>query len=117
MRTFCQCTFLSTLLFAAGCHSIAGTWKVEPGQAAGSIAFGTMTLASDGTFTAEAKYDGETRVVSGHYYRSKGEITFEANGKVRNYGAHLVDDELTITHENKSVKMRRVRPRKRSFWQ
>ncbi len=55
------------MLAMTGCAKIPGTWKMAPGQSQGEVSFSAMTLAADGTFTAEAKYGNETRVVSGFY--------------------------------------------------
>lgn len=103
------------LMFTAGCHSVAGTWELAPGQPVGTVSFGAMTLANDGTFTAEANYGGKIRVITGHYTYGGGEIRFDADGKSRSYDAMLTGDELTIVHKNKSVKMVRLVSRKGLF--
>lgn len=101
------------LMMAAGCASgVAGTWKMAPDQPAGAMTFGSMTLAEDGTFTAEAKYGNETRVMSGQYEFTGDRLTFDSNGEHRVYDADLSSNKsmLTVTHNDKAVKMVRLKP-------
>ncbi len=67
MRSLLMATLVCGLAMLTGCAQIAGTWKLAPGQSKGTVSFGSMTLANDGTFTAEANYGDHTRVVSGFY--------------------------------------------------
>lgn len=67
MRSLMMTAMMCGLAMATGCANISGTWKMAPGQTPGNVSFGSMTLADDGTFTAEAKYGNQTRVVSGFY--------------------------------------------------
>ncbi len=95
-------------LSAGGCMSgIGGTWTAQ-GQSDGPISFGSMTLASDGTFTAEAKYGDQTRVMTG-YYEFDGEmIVFEASGETRSYHAIVHRDTLVISHQGRTIMMKRL---------
>lgn len=106
MRTIVGTVLVIGALLVAGCQSpVAGTWKMAPDQQVGKISFGAMTLAHDGTFMAESKYEGTTKVMIGCYKFTGDKLTFCADGKKREYGAKLVGDCLTITHEDSSVKM------------
>ena len=108
MRRMLGTGLIVATLSVAGCMSgIGGTWTAQ-GPSEGPISFGSMTLASDGTFTAEAKYDNQTRVMTG-YYEFDGEmIVFEASGQTRSYHAIVHGDTLVISHEGRTVMMKRM---------
>ena len=91
-------------LILGGC-SLNGTWKLAPGQPETDVTVAVMTLASDGTFTSQAKYGNRTEVMSGFYTYANDELTFETGGRTRTYGATRDGDTLTLTHENVSVAM------------
>jgi len=106
---------IAGLLLAAGCQSpVAGTWKVGPDQKpTGKMEFGVMTLANDGTFTAEAKYENRSVVMSGCYRYDQDQLMFcmdDPEAKMRTYEAKLVGDKLTMSHEGTSVTLQRLKP-------
>lgn len=110
---------LVAAVFLAGCQSpIAGTWKLAPNQPETHVTVAEMTLANDGSFTANAKYGQKSEVMSGWYELKGGELKLTVDGKPpRVYGAKVKGDELTLTHEKsangkketESVKMMRLR--------
>lgn len=110
MRALVGTTFMTGSLLVAGCISpVAGTWKVAPDQPAGRMTFGAMTLAHDGTFTAEAKYENQTQVMTGCYKFANGELVFCSDGQQRTYGATLKGDELIVMHKGTALKMARIK--------
>jgi len=78
---------------------------MAPDQETGKVVFGAMTLAHDGTFMAQAKFDDELRVMTGCYKFTGDKLMFCTEGKKREYGASLKGDCLSITHEDTTVKM------------
>ncbi len=106
MRSITTAALALSTLFVTGCQpTISGTWNAAPNQTAGKMTFGAMTLASDGTFTAEAKYDDKSEVMSGYYTFTGDKLTFEAGGQKRVYDAKLTGNCLSVTHKGKTVKM------------
>ena len=100
---------LSVILAAAGCQTTSpGTWKVAPGQPETRVSVAVMTLADDGTFTAQAKYGGRSEVMSGFYEFADGQLVFDAGGERRSYDAVQKGNELTISHDGNAVKMMRM---------
>lgn len=97
------------VLVLGGCASLAGTWKLAPGQPPADVTVAVMTLAGDGTFTAEAMYGPREEVISGFYTFADGQLELTMNGTVRTYEAVKDGDELTISHKGVSVRMIRVR--------
>ena len=115
MRTILGTVLICGLMLAAGCHApIAGTWKIAPDQPpTGKMDFGAMTLCHDGTFMAEANYEKRSVVMSGWYKYKDDQLKFRMDApehKVRTYEAHLAGDELTMTHEDVSVRLHRLNP-------
>lgn len=110
MPSFLRMVSIAGLLPVVGCLSpVAGTWTAAPDQPVGKMTFGAMTLAHDGTFTAEAKYDGNTQMMTGWYKFAKNKLTFRTDDTTRTYGAILKGSELTVTHEGTSLRMNRVK--------
>lgn len=103
---------LGLFFLTAGCQSpIAGTWKIAAGQPVGQVSIAAMTLAEDGTFTANAAYGEHSQVISGHYTFTSDKLTFMSDGTTRNYGASLSADELSVTHGDTTIRMVRMAPR------
>ena len=102
------CLGLSTLILG-GCHSLAGTWELAPGEGGTGMSVGVMTLAHDGTFTAQATYGSREEVMSGYYTYGNGELVFETDGSKRTYAATRDGDELTITSGDSTAKMVRMK--------
>jgi len=98
------------LLALQGCQSsLAGTWKLAPNQPHGKVDVAAMTLADDGTFTAQAHYNGRTETMTGTYMVKDGELVFDQNGKKRTYKIEQNGDELIVTHGSTSRKMLRMK--------
>jgi hypothetical protein len=93
---------------------VAGTWKVAPDQQpTGNMQFGAMSLCHDGTFTAEAKYQNRSVVMTGWYCYKDDQLKFKMDdpeAEMRTYGAHVEEDTLVMTHGDTSVKLRRLEP-------
>lgn len=107
-----QVHVLACLLAVVGCQApIAGTWKMAPDQPKGKVSFGAMTLAEDGTFTAEADYGTGVKVTSGYYCYCCDKLCFDSDGHQRKYDATLDGDVLTVTHDKTSIKMVRMPPK------
>ena len=112
MRRIQRHLIVLAALILAGCQSgISGTWKAAPGQDPVAVSFAAMTLAEDGTFTADGRIADRTFTVSGHYTYADNKLTFDSDGTSRSYGAELSGDSLTVTHHEKAAKMTRLMPR------
>ncbi len=68
MRNRSMCVLaLGLFVLTVGCQSpIAGTWKIAAGQPVGKVSIAAMTLAEDGTFTANAAYQSAAKVALTH---------------------------------------------------
>ena len=95
----------------AGCNSISGTWKTAAGQTPGKLVFGSMTLANDGTFTADTKDGNTMKMITGYYEYTGDHLILDAGGDTRTYKADLAKDTLVLTHDQQLVVLNRV-PRK-----
>jgi hypothetical protein len=90
---------ITMLLALGGCATspIVGTWT---GRGAGDDApftFGSVSFVGDKTFTAEARYGGETRVTSGTWTSGNGELTLHSGDTARHYNYSVAGTELTVT--------------------
>lgn len=110
MRLFQCLTCVVVLALMTGCSSVAGTWVADKSSGdANPIA--SVTFAGDGTYTATAQYGDTSRAVSGHYELEDGTIELDSEGTVRSYGIDVGRDEMTLTHEGRSYRMMRMKPR------
>lgn len=96
-----------------GCAApVAGTWKLAPDAKPGKVSIAVMTLAEDGTFTANAREGDKSVAMFGCYMYKDGKLTFcpEGGGGMRSYDAKVAEenDALLITHGDATVKMVRV---------
>ena len=89
----------TTILISTGCAtSISGTWQGRDSTTDRPFSFGAVTFASDGTYTAEAKYGDTIRAVSGTYSISGDMIMLygEPFGE-RSYRLDRTNDALVFT--------------------
>jgi len=114
----CLCLLSITVLagLLSGCSaSCEGTWMADKSSDAKSP-IAHASFCGDGTFTANAEYGGgTTRAMSGHYNYDGKKLNLEHEGSKRDYDAKVDGDTMTITHEGKTAKMNRMKPRK-SGW-
>jgi len=93
---------LPAVAMLTGCSGISGHWvtqSVEPQAAADKFELANLCLMKDGTYKAEAKYEGEVRTSEGKYEYQNNQLTFMAEGdKTRTYDAKLnaMQNVLTV---------------------
>ncbi|MFO0830190.1 MAG: lipocalin family protein [Phycisphaerales bacterium] len=95
-------TLLVSLLVTvglAGCatSSVTGTWTGRGTSKDTPFNFGNVSFVGDGTFTAEAQYDGKSRVQSGTWSTKGNELDLRAADASRVYTFALKGNELTVT--------------------
>ena len=89
-------------LFVAGLggcttSGIVGTWNGRGASADAPFTFGSVSFVGDQTFTAEAKYGGNTRVQSGTWAAKGNELDLTADKTQRHYTYQLKDSTLVVT--------------------
>jgi uncharacterized lipoprotein NlpE involved in copper resistance len=99
------------LLALGGCasNSVVGTWTGRGGTGS-DLSFGSVSFVGDQTFTAEARYGGQTRVQSGTWSATGDRLTLMSDGTQREYGYKVSDDELVVTDggSNASITLDRL---------
>ncbi len=90
---------LLTALPLAACSStpIAGTWTGRGTAATPALSFGSVSFVGDNTFTAEAKYDGKTRVSNGVWSVAGDRLTLTSGDTTRVYTYSMVNGSLIVT--------------------
>ncbi len=86
------------LVTLVGCSSspVVGTWSGR-GAANAPFTFGSVSFVGDQTFTAEAKYSGNTRVQSGTWATTGDELSLNAGDSKRNYKYKVEGSTLVVT--------------------
>jgi len=99
-------------LTLGGCMSspIVGTWSGRGGGSDAPFTFGSVSFVGDNTFTAEARYGGETRVQSGTWATSKNELDLHSGQTSRHYTYKVDGTELVVTdpQSGKSITLDRM---------
>tara|TARA_B100001059_G_scaffold152686_1_gene152365 strand:- start:2817 stop:3161 length:345 start_codon:yes stop_codon:yes gene_type:complete len=102
----------AALLTTAGCSmkpKLVGSWNGKGTIAERPFEFSSMTLASDGTYTAIAKYADTERALTGHW-KIENDVLF-LDGGTRSYQFAFEGDNkvmFTDTAINETIKMSRV---------
>ncbi len=90
---------LSALAFIlCGCQSspVVGTWSGR-GAANAPFTFGSVSFVGDQTFTAEAKYSGNTRVQSGTWEATGDSLSLKSGDSKREYKYKVEGSTLVVT--------------------
>jgi hypothetical protein len=82
-----------------GCSTsgIVGTWSGRGASADAPFTFGSVSFVGDQTFTAEARYSGNTRVQSGTWSTKGDELDLVSDKTQRHYKYKLSDNSLIVT--------------------
>jgi hypothetical protein len=98
---------IASLLILTGCSSmdkvvhrdgIEGTWAGRAGKDDAPFTFGSVSFVGDHTFTAEAKYSGNTRVTSGKWDTKGDRLSLTGgDGHRREYTYKVAGGELVVT--------------------
>lgn len=104
---------LAFLAMASGCHSpVAGTWRADNSAGSGENPIANATFCHDGTFLATAEYGGnKSRATPGHYEVDDGMLELDIEGHTRKYGVSVEGDQMYLTHDGKTYRMLRMKPR------
>ncbi len=86
-------------LTLGGCASspVVGTWTGRDTNAATPFTFGSVSFVGDKTFTAEAKYGGNTRVQSGTWETTGNDLKLKSGDTTRDYTYKVAGRELIVT--------------------
>ena len=86
-------------LTLGGCASspVVGTWTGRDTNASTPFTFGSVSFVGDKTFTAEAKYGGNTRVQSGTWDAAGSDLKLKSGDTTRNYTYKVAGGELVVT--------------------
>ncbi len=90
----------SVLLLAfGGCatSNVVGTWTGRGGAGDSPFTFGSVSFVGDKTFTAEARYGGNTRVQSGTWATKGDELMLSSDGVKRDYTYKVSGTTLVVT--------------------
>ena len=87
------------ILMLAGCTSapIVGTWTGRDSSAQTPFTFGSVSFVGDHTFTAEARYSGETRVQSGSWETEGNNLSLQSGETQRAYTYAIDGNALVVT--------------------
>jgi hypothetical protein len=108
----------SLLVLAGGCQTtsspfapVVGTWTATGQGDDKPFTFGSVSFVGDRTFTAEAKYGGQSRVQSGMWRTEGNKLMLDAGDAERSYTYKRQGDELVVTEpkSGNSVTLRRMR--------
>ena len=82
-----------------GCASsgVEGTWTGREANPSTPFTFGSVSFVGDKTFTAEAKYGGNTRVQSGTWQTKGNELTLKSGDATRQYTYKVDGGALVVT--------------------
>lgn len=88
-----------TLVVVSGCttSNVVGTWTGRGGAAEAPFTFGSVSFVGDQTFTAEARYGGNTRVQSGTWSTAKDSLMLMSGGVKRDYTYSVTGNTLVVT--------------------
>ncbi len=83
----------------AGCNSsgVVGTWNGRGSNANAPFSFGSVSFVGDQTFTAEARYGGNTRVQSGTWSTAGDKLDLKSGDSKREYTYKLEGNALRVT--------------------
>jgi hypothetical protein len=102
----------SLLLIMTGCTAspVVGTWTGR-GSGGEEFTFGSVSFVGDRTFTAEAKYGGQSRMQSGTWSTDGNRLMLKAGDTDRNYTYKMEDGDLVVTDpkSNRSITLERLR--------
>jgi hypothetical protein len=93
--------------------SVVGTWQAQGGPGDRPFTFGSVSFVGDKTFTAEAKYNNQTRVQTGTWMTKGNELHLTAiDDTKRDYTYKVSGDTLTVTEPKSghSISFNRVKP-------
>jgi uncharacterized lipoprotein NlpE involved in copper resistance len=87
------------VLALGGCASspVVGTWTGRGGAPDAPFTFGSVSFVGDKTFTAEARYSGNTRVQSGTWATEGDELMLTSGATKREYTYKVNDGTLVVT--------------------
>lgn len=92
------------LLAVVGCQNmgismspVVGTWTAKGASADAPFSFGSVSFVGDKTFTAEAKYSGQSRVQSGSWATQGNELMLTAGDTKRTYTYKMEGGNLVVT--------------------
>ncbi len=103
MRRCCIIGLSVLAMGLGGCasSSVVGTWTGRGSGTNAPFTFGSVSFVGDKTFTAEAKYSGETRVQSGTWEAKGNELSL-TSGKTKREYTYKVDDATLVVTDPKS---------------
>lgn len=81
----------------ASSASVEGTWTGRDADANTPFNFGSVSFVGDKTFTAEAKYGGNTRVQSGTWEARGNDLKLKSGDTTRDYTYKVENDALIVT--------------------
>lgn len=86
-------------LVLGGCaqSSVVGTWSGRGAAPDAPFTFGSVSFVGDHTFTAEARYAGNTRVQSGTWAADGDKLSLNSGDAKRNYTYKTTDGTLVVT--------------------
>lgn len=110
---------LGSVLFAAvGCQNmgvsmspVVGTWSARGQADDAPFSFGSVSFVGDKTFTAEAKYGGQSRVQSGSWATKGNELMLTAGDTKRSYTYKMEGGNLIVTEPKSGHSVTLVRNR------
>jgi len=99
MRTRVVASLFLLALGLGGCSSsgVVGTWTGRGSGANAPFSFGSVSFVGDNTFTAEARYGGNTRVQSGTWAAEGENLHLTSGNTKRDYTYKLEGNALTVT--------------------
>jgi hypothetical protein len=92
--------------------NVVGTWQAQGGPGDRPFTFGSVSFVGDKTFTAEAKYNNQSRVQTGTWMTKGKELHLTAGDTKRDYTYKVSGDTLTVTEPKSghSISLNRVKP-------
>lgn len=99
MRRTCTLglSFLALVLGGCSTSPIVGTWSGRGSGSSAPFTFGSVSFVGDQTFTAEARYSGNTRVQSGTWEATGDQLFLTAGESKRNYKYKVEGGALVVT--------------------
>lgn len=91
------CLSLLTALGGCSTSKVVGTWSGRGAAADAPFTFGSVSFVGDKTFTAEARYGGNTRVQSGTWETKGEELMLASDGVKRDYTFKVTGSTLVVT--------------------
>ena len=105
------CAVALGLVGCAG-SPIVGTWAGSGEATDRPFTFGSVSFVGDQTFTAEARYNNQSRVQTGTWKATDNELHLTAGETRRDYTYKVQGDTLTVTEpkSGQSIALNRLKP-------